>query len=178
MDERKTGADADFGLGGLFKGLGDLIEAASKLSEKGEGISKSGEIDFSGLSKIKGLQDLKGVLRLSGSVPWPTEDPRCSHLETSRRNPPKVRWWRKCVSPSSIFSMSRSRLMWWPKCPALMKGDIQLDIKGDILNISAEGKNRKYQKEVLLSREAAAENMTWAYKNGMLEIRIPTTDGK
>ena len=40
---------------------GDLIEAASKLSEKGEEISKSGEIDFSGLNKIKGLQDLKGV---------------------------------------------------------------------------------------------------------------------
>ena len=60
--------------------------------------------------------------------------------------------------------------------PGIEEEDIQIDINGDILNINAEGKRRKYQKEVLLSREATAENMTWSYKNGMLEIRIPTGD--
>ena len=50
--------------------------------------------------------------------------------------------------------------------------DITLGIQGDILNIRAEDPNRKYQKEVLLSREANAEDMKWTYKNGILEVKI------
>jgi len=61
MDKKKAGVNTDLVLAVFLRVLGDLIEAASKLAEKGEGISKSGEIDFSGLNKIKGLKDLKGV---------------------------------------------------------------------------------------------------------------------
>jgi len=56
--------------------------------------------------------------------------------------------------------------------PGIEKKDIHLEIKGDILDISAEGKKRKYQKEILLSRPAKAEDMNWSYKNGVLEIKI------
>ncbi|MFH1490232.1 MAG: Hsp20/alpha crystallin family protein, partial [Pseudomonadota bacterium] len=59
--EKEEGIDIDFGLGGIFKGLGNLIDAATRLAEKGEELSKTGEIKFSGLDKIKGLKDLKGV---------------------------------------------------------------------------------------------------------------------
>ena len=48
--------------------------------------------------------------------------------------------------------------------PGIEEGDINCEIKGDILKISAEGKERKYQKEILLSRPARAEEMTWSYK--------------
>ena len=60
-EDKEEGISIDFGLGGLFKGLGNLIDSATRLAEKGEELSKTGEIKFSGLEKIKGLKDLKGV---------------------------------------------------------------------------------------------------------------------
>lgn len=60
--------------------------------------------------------------------------------------------------------------------PGIEEKDIHLEIKGDILNISAGGEERKYQKEVLLSRSVKSEDMTWTYRNGILEIKIVITD--
>ncbi len=56
--------------------------------------------------------------------------------------------------------------------PGIEEKDINLELKGDILNINAEGKDRQYQKEVLLPKPTKAEDMTWSYKNGILEIKI------
>jgi HSP20 family protein len=177
MDDRKSGVDANFGLGGLFKGLGDLMEAASKLKEKGEEISKSGEIDFSSLNKIKGLQDLKGVYGVSVRT---MADGRSSvqpfgNIKKSPKKGPMVEEVREPII--DIFDES-DHINVVAEMPGIDEKDVQIEIKGDILNISAEGKNRKYQKEVLLASEATGENMTWAYKNGMLEIKIPTPEKK
>ena len=176
MDEKKAGTDAGFGLGGLLKGFGDLIEAASKLAEKGEGLSKSGEIDFSGLDKIKGLKDLKGVYGVrvrtmaDGS---PSVQPFGNIKKNIKKTPkgPVVEEVREPII--DIFDESEG-INVVAEMPGINEKDVQIEIKGDILNITATGKNRKYQKEVLLSREATSENMTWSYKNGMLEIKIPT----
>ena len=174
MDERKSGVEGNFGLGGLFKGLGDLMEAASKLSEKGEGISKSGEIDFSSLNKIKGLQDLKGVygVRVRTMADGSPSVQPFGNIKKSQKGP-VVEEVREPII--DIFDES-DHINVVAEMPGIEEKDVQIEIKGDILNISAEGKNRKYQKEVLLSREATGEDMTWAYKNGMLEIKIPTLD--
>ena len=56
QEKKSEGTDIDFGLGGLFKGLTNLIDTATKLAEKGEELSRTGEIKFSGLEKIKGLR--------------------------------------------------------------------------------------------------------------------------
>ena len=175
MDERKSGVEGNFGLGGLFKGLGDLMEAASKLAEKGEEISKSGEIDFSSLNKIKGLQDLKGVygVRVRTMADGKPSVQPFGNIKKSPKKGPMVEEVREPII--DIFDES-DHVNVVAEMPGIDEKDVHIEIKGDILNISAEGKNRKYQKEVLLSREATGENMTWAYKNGMLEIKIPTLD--
>ena len=177
MDKKKPGVNTDFGLGGLFKGLGDLIEAASKLAEKGEGISKSGEIDFSGLDKIKGLQDLKGVygVRVRTMADGrPSVQPFGNIKKAAKKSPrgPVVEEMREPII--DIFE-EPEELNVVAEMPGIDEKDVQIEINGDILNITAEGKTRKYQKEVLLSREATVEDVTWSYKNGMLEIKIPTT---
>jgi len=175
MDKKKAGVEANFGLGGLFKGLGDLMEAASKLAEKGEEISKSGEIDFSSLNKIKGLQDLKGVHGVSVRTMAdgrPSVQP-FGNIKKSPKKGPMVEEVREPII--DIFDES-DHVNVVAEMPGIDEKEVQIEIKGDILNISAEGKNRKYQKEVLLSREATGENMAWSYKNGMLEIKIPTLD--
>jgi len=60
----------------------------------------------------------------------------------------------------------------YAEMPGVNEGDIKLDLKGDILNISAQTSDRKYRKEILLPAKAKAETLTSSYKNGMLEIKI------
>jgi len=172
--EKDEGVSIDFGLGGLFKGLGNLIDTATKLAEKGEELSRTGDIKFSGLEKIKGLKDLKGVYGVRVST-LADGRPSVQPFGNIKKTPkgPVVEEMREPIV--DVFEESE-----WTHIVAEMPGieekDINLEIKGDILNISAEGESRKYQKEVLLSRPGKAEDMTWTYKNGMLEIKIKTID--
>lgn len=169
-EEKNGGVNFDFGLGGLFKGLGNLIDSATKLAEKGEELSKSGRIDFGGLDKIKGLKDLKGVYGIRVST-LANGRPSVQPFGNIKKTPkgPVVREVREPIvdlfdEPEGIHVVA--------EMPGIDEKDIKIEIKGDILNISAEGENRKYQKEVLLPRPAKSEDMTWAYKNGILEIKI------
>lgn len=169
-EEKNGGVGFDFGLGGLFKGLGSLIDAANKLAEKGEELSKSGEIDFSGLDKIKGLKDLKGVYGVRVRT-LADGRPSVEPFGNIKRTPkgPVVEEVREPIV--DVFDES-DEIHVVAEMPGIDENDITLDIQGDILNIRAEGKNRKYQKEILLSREAASDNLTWSYKNGILDVKI------
>ena len=173
-DEKKGAGSFDFGLGGLLSGLGNLIDTASKLAEKGEEFSKSGEIDFSSLDKIKGLKDLKGVYGVRVRT-MADGRPSVQPFGNIKRTPkgPVVEEVREPIidvfdEPEGINVVA--------EMPGIDEKDLHIEMKGDILTISAEGQNRKYQKEVLLSREATAEQMTWNYKNGILEIKIVNSE--
>ncbi|MBI2562359.1 MAG: Hsp20/alpha crystallin family protein [candidate division NC10 bacterium] len=56
--------------------------------------------------------------------------------------------------------------------PGVEASDITLDLKDDILTIAAEGKDRKYSKEILLSSRAQPGPPTMSYRNGILEVRV------
>ena len=56
--------------------------------------------------------------------------------------------------------------------PGINEEGISLDLKGDILEMKAVSKDRKYYKEVLLPAKLKSENLAFSYKNGILEIRI------
>jgi len=169
-EEKKATAGFDIGLGGLFKGLGGLIDSATKLAEKGEELSKSGEIDFSGLDKIKGLKDLKGVYGVRVRT-MSDGKPSVQPFGNIKRTPkgPVVEEVREPIV--DVFDEDKE-IHIVAEMPGIQKKDITLEINGDILTITAEGKNRKFEKEVLLSKEGKSEDMTWTYKNGILEIKM------
>jgi len=164
----------DFGIGGLFKGLGNLIDTATRLAEKGEELKKTGKIDFSGLEKIKGLRDLKGVYGINIRT-LADGRPSVQPFGNIKKTPkgPVVEEVREPIV--DVFEEPRE-IHIIAEMPGIEEKDINLEIKGDILNISSEGETRKYQKEVLLSRPAEAEDMTWTYKNGILEVKIVVSE--
>jgi len=171
--KKDEGISIDFGLGGLFNGLGNLMDAATKLAEKGEALSKTGEIKFSGLDKVKGLKDLKGVYGVKVST-MADGSPSVQPFGNIKKTPkgPVVEEMRE---PMVDVFEETEEIHIVAEMPGINKKDISLKIEGDILKISADGKSRKYQKEVLLTRPAKAGDMNWTYKNGILEIRIPVT---
>lgn len=63
-------------------------------------------------------------------------------------------------------------LMVIAELPGVAEDDIHLEVKDDILDLSAEAKKTKYSKEILLLSSVDAESMESSYKNGILEIEL------
>jgi HSP20 family protein len=56
--------------------------------------------------------------------------------------------------------------------PGVAEGDIHLEVKDDILSLSAEAKDRKYRKEILLPSPVDATSMESSFRNGILELTL------
>jgi HSP20 family protein len=154
------------GLGGIFGGIGKLVELADKLKEAGGEINKEGTIDLDGLKK--GMKGVYGFSVKSGTEGKTVVEPFGNIKKTPKG--PKVEEVREPMT--DVFD-EKDKVMIIAEMPGISKKDISLELKGDILEISAASGQKKYSKEVLLeTKSLKAENMTSTYKNGILEINI------
>ncbi|MEW6087329.1 MAG: Hsp20/alpha crystallin family protein [bacterium] len=153
----------DFGIGGLFKGLEKLLDLAGKLEEAGGEIKKEGEIDLSHLKK-----GMKGVFGFS--VKTATGKTVVEPFGNIKKTPkgPNVSEEREPIT--DIFD-EKEELKIYAEMPGVNEEDIKIDLKGDILEISAKTGDRKYHKEILLSTKIRPDTMSFSYKNGMLEVK-------
>ena len=168
--KEKEGLDIDFGigklsLGGLFKGIENLVDLAAKLKEAGGEIKKEGEID---LSRLK--EGMKGVYGFSIKTAVGGK-PIVETFGNIKKTPegPVVEEEREPLT--DVFD-ERDEVVVISEIPGVSEDGILVDLKGDILEISAAGKNRKYRKEVLLPVQVRKETLSYAYKNGILEVRV------
>jgi len=163
--EKKATVDFDlFGLGGLFKGIENLVDLAGKLEEKG-GISKEGEINFDDIKKgMKGVYGFTINTAGGGS-------PKVETFGNIRKTPegPKVDEEREPIT--DMFN-EKSEVMIIAEMPGVEEKDVNIALKEDILEISATSKTRKYRKELLLPVKTTKKNLKQKFTNGILEIRI------
>ena len=163
--EKKDEADFDlFGLGGLFKGIEKLVDLAGKLEEKG-GISKEGEINFDHIKKgMKGVYGFT-INTAGGGVP------KVETFGNIKKTPegPKVDEEREPIT--DIFD-EKDEIVVIAEMPGIEESDLEIDLKEDILEISAVSKNRTYRKELLLPAKVIKSNLMHKFTNGILEIRI------
>jgi len=169
-DEENEGFDVDFGmgklgLGGIFKGIGDLVDMASKLKDAGGEINKEGEIDLSNLKK--GMKGVFGVSIKTAVGGKPVVEP----FGNVRKTPegPKVEEEREPIT--DVFDEDQD-IRIYAEMPGVKEADIKLDIKEDILDISAQTGDRKYHKEILLPAKVQADTLVFSYANGILEIKV------
>lgn len=171
-EKKKTAGDADidlgiggFNLGGLFKGVEQLIDLAAKLKEAGGALKKDGEVDLSHLRK--GMKAVYGfsVKTMDGGRPV------VEQFGNIKKTPqgPKVEEEREPIT--DVFD-EQDEIRVCAEMPGLDAKDIKLDLKDDILEIIAQTGDRKYRKELLLPVKAKPDNMTSAYRNGILEVKI------
>lgn len=168
--EKDIGLDIDFGIGrlsigGLLKGIENLVDLAAKLKEAGGEIKKEGEIDLSRLKEgMKGVYGFsiktavggKPVVETFGNIKKTPEGP----VVEEEREP-----------LTDVFD-EEDEILIISEIPGINGEGITLDLKEDILEIIAVGKNRKYRKEVLLPVQVRKETLSHTYKNGILEIRV------
>jgi len=159
--EKKEGIDFGMGLGGIFDGIGGLIESISKMAE--EGASKVGEIKGLG-DKVKGVYGFT-IRTLAGG------ECKVEPFGNIKKTPegPVVEEEREPLT--DVFD-EKSEILVIAEIPGVHEEGIAVDLKGDILEISAAGKNRTYYKEILLPAKVKPETLSHSYKNGVLEIRI------
>ncbi|MEI6888009.1 MAG: Hsp20/alpha crystallin family protein [Bacteroidales bacterium] len=153
-----------FGLGGLFKGIEKLVDLAGKLEEKG-GMSKEGEINFDHIKKgMKGVYGFTINTAGGGS-------PKVETFGNIKKTPegPKVDEEREPIT--DLFD-EKNELVIIAEMPGIEETDIKIDLKEDILEISAISKTRSYRKEMLLPVKASKQNLKHKFTNGILEIRI------
>ena len=155
----------DFGIGGLFKGIEKLVDLAANLKEAGGEIKKEGEIDLSHLKKgmkgvfgfsVKTMTGGKTVVEPFGNV---KKTPKGPIVEEERE--PII----------DVFD-EKDEIRVYAEMPGVNEEAISLELKGDILELKAVSKDRKYYKEVLLPAKVKPETLTRSYKNGILEVRI------
>jgi HSP20 family protein len=163
--EKNDKVEIDFGtgrvsFGGLFKGLGSLIDLASRLSE--EGVEKRGE--------IRGLpRGAKGVYGFSirTMAGKPVIESFGNIRETTRG--PVVEEVREPIV--DIFD-EKDHILVIVELPGVSENEIKIEVAGDILNLTAADKDRKYAKEILLPSKVKPELIKTSYNNGILEITL------
>jgi len=152
---------------GLFGGLTDLIGKLADLAEKGEQLSKTGDIRFEGKEK-----DLKGVYGFSVKMGLGGKGVKVEPFGNIRRDEksgqPVVQEIREPVV--DVFEEEDHTLV-VAEMPGISAEDIRLDVKDDLLSIYAEKGEKKYRKEVLLPRSYPREKMLISCHNGVLEIK-------
>ncbi len=175
MEERKQekeGPDIDLGLGqfslgGLFKGLEKLVDLAESVKESGGEIKKEGEIDLSHLKE--GMKGVFGFSVKTATGGRPIKVEPFGHKIKKTPRGPSVEEEREPIT--DLFD-EKEEVHIYAEMPGVNESDIKLDLKGDILIISARTGERNYHKEILLPARIKSPTLVSSYKNGILEIKM------
>lgn len=151
------------GLGDLLGGLGDFLNLIERLAEQGEGdlsrqrefVSPSGMRGVYGFSVRLGMGNAPTVERF-GNVRVTSEGPVVSEIRE-----PLV----------DVFDEG-DEVVVVAEVPGVQESDINLELAGDVLALSASGPKRKYEKEVLLPAAVDPATREQSYQNGYLELRF------
>lgn len=166
MAEKKKREEkgAEFGFGGLFKGIGNLFDIVSKMAEEGKGeYTRTGEIKDLG-EKVKGVYGFN-VRIGAGGKPLIKQ---FGNIKATEKGPVVAEVREPMVD---VFDEGKEFVI-VAELPGVEEGDIHLKIKDNILDLSAEKGERKYKKETSLPAQVDAESMKSSYKNGVLEVRL------
>ena len=172
-DKEKKGVDLDFGLGkiglgGIFEGVGNLIDLASKLSEQTEEIKKTGEIKGLG-GKVRGVYGFS-VRTLAGKKPVVET---FGNIRRTKEGPviEEVR------EPIIDVFEEKNFVRVIAELAGVSREDVKIKINEDILNLSAEKEERKYAKEILLPFSVKPDPVEFSFKNGILELKLGKKEG-
>ncbi len=150
-EEEPASVDVGVNLGGIFKGVGDLIDLASKISE----------------GEVQTQKQTKGVYGFSvkvGGVGRPLTVDRFGTLEKGQGH-------EEVREPLVDVFERESEVVVIAEVPGIEEKDVTIEVQGTELRISAEGKNRTYDKKIELPAEVK-EDSHLTCKNGVLEIKL------
>ncbi|MFH1140867.1 MAG: archaeal heat shock protein Hsp20 [Chloroflexota bacterium] len=161
---RGSGGAAEISFGGLFKGVGSLLDLVSKMAEEGqEETSASGEVETAG-GKVKGVYGFSVRVGLGGKP--------VIHSFGNIRETEKGPVVTETREPLVDVLDEGDHLTVVAEVPGVEEKNVQLKVEGDILEIVAASKDRKYEKQVLLPYPVDSGSVKSSYRNGVLEVSV------
>lgn len=161
----------DLGFGGLFKGLGSVIDLLGEMIEQGEP-ERTRTRSF----RVKGLGPrARGVYGFTvrtgiGGLPHVES---FGNIRTTAKGPVVADVREPLVD---VFD-ERGEIVVVAELPGVGEPDISVEIHDDVLVLETAGE-RKYAKEVLLPAAVDAGSVRRFYKNGILELRLKKRAGR
>jgi len=171
--DAKTGFDIDLGgeklgLGGIFKGIGNLIDLATKLQQEGKSeFSRTGEIKGLGSKEAKGVYGFS--IKLGGLAGESPQVETFGNIKRDEKGAPVVEEVRE---PMVDVFEEADQVSIVAEIPGVDEKKIKIAVKDDILELEAEDTDKKYHKEILLPSKVKKETLRSTYKNGVLEITL------
>jgi HSP20 family protein len=153
----------------ILSGLTDIAEKLNEISEKGENVSEKGEFTFpSKEGGVKGVYGFTFKTALGGKddrikvEPFGNirKDKKTGAVVVQEIHEPLIDLFEDAVATTLIAEM-----------PGVGPDDISLEVRDDVLTISAEKGEKKYRKEILLSHALIREKITVTCNNGIVTIR-------
>jgi HSP20 family protein len=153
------------GFEGILGGVTDLLEKLGELAEKGESLSRTGEIH----GKDK---DVKGVYGFSVKVGLGGEGAKVEPFGNIRKDEKTGESFvHEVREPMVDVFEEEDHTLVVAEMPGTGAKDVQIDVKDDLLTINAKRGDKRYRKEVLLPRAYPREKMEVSCNNGILEIK-------
>ena len=164
-DEDKPRGESILGLGGIFSGLSDLVGKLNELAETGEELRQTGEIHGAGKG-VKGIYGFTVKVGLGDKAPH--VEPFGNIRQDKKTGEAVVQEIRE---PAVDLFEEQNHLLIVAEMPGISAKDVQLEVKDDVLTLSAAKGEKKYRKEILLPGTYAKEKMRLTCNNGVLEIK-------
>lgn len=166
-------------VGGIFRGLGKLIDLAERVEEAGGKIEKRGEIKgltprhpraVWGFTVSTLSKDRKPGFKIE---PFGNIHPvRKSSISNGVKETKKAFEISEEREPIVDVFDEKDEILVIAELPGIDEKEIRLDLKEDILLLEASDKERKYKKEILLPAKVEMESKKMSFKNGILEVRF------
>lgn len=157
-----AGEEGVGGLGDVLRGLGGFVDLFSKLAEQGTELKRSGEIgDDKGVKAVYGFSVRVGGPGKPSIEPFGNVRQRGSKAVVEEVREPMV----------DVFDEG-DHLIVVAEVPGVEAGDLQFEVKGDVLTLTASRGERKYRREVLLPSAVRAEETKSSYRNGVFELKL------
>ncbi len=154
-----------FSFGGIFKGLGNLIDMASQVQEKAGKMQKEGKFTIPlGGKEVKGVYGFSMRTMADGK-------PEIRTFGNKIKETPKGPVVDEVREPLVDTFDEKEYIRVVAEIPGVSDEEIKTELSEDILTLSTSGE-RKYSKEVLLPSKVKPESMTRTFKNGILEIQL------
>ncbi len=157
-------------LGGLLGGLGNLIGKLSELAEKGKELQELKKFGSEGGPKgVYGFTIKTDIGREGARQGSVKVEPFGNVRKDDRTGKATVR--EVAEPPIDVFD-EPSHILIVAEMPGVSEQDVKLELRDDVLEISAERGPKKYRKEVLLPMHFEPDAMTSTCRNGVLEIKL------
>jgi HSP20 family protein len=168
----KTGGENRFSR--ILSGLTDIAEKLNEISDKGEGVSKKGEFTFpSKEGGIKGVYGFSLKTGLGGKDDRIKVEPFGNIRKDEKTGEAVV---REIHEPLVDVFEDNDATTLIAEMPGVGPDDIKIDVREDVLTISAKKGAKKYQKELLLSHFPAKDRIKVTCNNGIVTIRCEKTE--